>query len=188
MRLPVSLLIWLKLIFSRSLVAGNSWMGQDTRERRRKPFQYARGAMGRSYTTPAEQVIRTMYLLRAYITPVPRRMCSQSVPETKSEPPPRRRRRGTQARGGAYLSWVEMVSNLELRLEPIAFTLAMMTIEMPAAIRPYSIAVAPDSSFRNAKTLDMRHTPCGPMQRQDSGMPLTTLSRGHRIAVRRFFK
>src|SRR5262245_41661644 len=83
MRLPVSLLIWLKLIFSRSLVAGNSWMGQDTRERRRKPFQYARGAMGRSYTTPAEQVIRTMYLLRAYITPLPRRMCSQSVPETK---------------------------------------------------------------------------------------------------------
>src|SRR5262245_64951008 len=84
MRLPVSLLIWLKLIFSRSLVAGNSWMGQDTRERRRKPFQYARGAMGRSYTTPAEQVIRTMYLLRPYITPVPLRMCSQSVPETKN--------------------------------------------------------------------------------------------------------
>src|SRR5215510_788513 len=83
MRLPVSLLIWLKLIFSRSLVAGNSWMGQDTRERRRKPFQYARGAMGRSYTTPAKQITRTMYLLRAYITPVPCRMRSQSVPEVK---------------------------------------------------------------------------------------------------------
>jgi hypothetical protein len=26
---------------------------------------------------------------------------------------------------------------------------------MPAAIKPYSIAVAPDSSFRNEKTLDM---------------------------------
>jgi hypothetical protein len=44
------LLIWLKLIFSRSLVAGKSWIGQDTRERRKKPFQYARGAMGRSYS------------------------------------------------------------------------------------------------------------------------------------------
>src|SRR4029450_1976461 len=83
MRLPVSLLIWLKLIFSRSLVAGNSWIGQDTRERRRKPFQYARGAMGRSYATPAKQITRTMYLLRAYITPVPRRVCSQSVPDVK---------------------------------------------------------------------------------------------------------
>src|SRR5262245_3762419 len=51
MRLPVSLLIWLKLTFSRSLVAGKSWIGQDTSERRRKPFQYARGAMERSYTT-----------------------------------------------------------------------------------------------------------------------------------------
>jgi hypothetical protein len=40
----------LKLIFSRSLVAGKSWIGQDTRERRKKPFQYARGAMGRSYS------------------------------------------------------------------------------------------------------------------------------------------
>src|SRR5262245_2444204 len=90
MRLPVSLLIWLKLIFSRSLVAGNSWMGQDTRERRRKPFQYARGAMGRSYTTPAKQITRTMYLLRAYITPVPCRMRSQSVPEVKKASRPRR--------------------------------------------------------------------------------------------------
>jgi hypothetical protein len=30
-----------------------------------------------------------------------------------------------------------------------------MTTEMPAAIRPYSIAVAPDSSFRKATTLDL---------------------------------
>ena len=36
-----------------------------------------------------------------------------------------------------------MLLNLPLRLVPIALTVAMMTTEMPAAIRPYSIAVAP---------------------------------------------
>src|SRR5262252_8742037 len=51
-----------------------------------------------------------------------------------------------------YLSCVEMSLNLPLRVEPIVFTVAMITTEMPAAIRPYSIAVAPDSSFRNART------------------------------------
>ena len=55
----------------------------------------------------------------------------------------------------AYLSCVETPLKVVLRLVPIAFTLAIMTIEIPAAIRPYSIAVAPDSSFRNAITLDM---------------------------------
>lgn len=54
-----------------------------------------------------------------------------------------------------YLSCVEIVLNLPLRLVPIALTLAIITIEIPAAIRPYSIAVAPDLSFRNLKTLDI---------------------------------
>src|SRR6185436_2144864 len=45
MRWPVLRLIWLKLIFSESEVAGNSATGQVTRERRKKPFQLARGAM-----------------------------------------------------------------------------------------------------------------------------------------------
>jgi hypothetical protein len=31
----------------------------------------------------------------------------------------------------------------------------MITTEMPAAIKPYSMAVAPDSFLRNAKTLDI---------------------------------
>src|SRR3954467_10281711 len=44
-RWPVLRLIWLKLIFSESEVAGNSATGQVTRERRKKPFQLARGAM-----------------------------------------------------------------------------------------------------------------------------------------------
>ena len=38
---------------------------------------------------------------------------------------------------------------------PIVLTVAIITTEMPAAMRPYSIAVAPDSSFRNAKNLDV---------------------------------
>src|ERR1700709_759476 len=46
MRWPVFRLIWLKLIFSESDVAGNKATGQVTRERRKKPFQLARGAMG----------------------------------------------------------------------------------------------------------------------------------------------
>src|ERR1700682_27108 len=44
-RWPVFLLIWLKLIFSESEVAGYKATGQVTRERRKKPFQLARGAI-----------------------------------------------------------------------------------------------------------------------------------------------
>src|SRR6202140_4395279 len=45
MRWPVFRLIWLKLIFSESEVAGYRATGQVTSERRKKPFQLARGAM-----------------------------------------------------------------------------------------------------------------------------------------------
>ena len=38
--------------------------------------------------------------------------------------------------------------NVPVRLEPIAFMAAMVAMLMSAAIRPYSIAVAPSSSFR----------------------------------------
>src|ERR1700738_5236662 len=48
MRWPVLRLIWLKLTFSESDVAGYKATGQVTRERRTKPFQLARGAMGYS--------------------------------------------------------------------------------------------------------------------------------------------
>src|SRR6266481_8081729 len=44
-RWPVFLLIWLKLIFSESEVAGYKATGQVTSERRKKPFQLARGAI-----------------------------------------------------------------------------------------------------------------------------------------------
>src|ERR1700738_87947 len=45
MRWPVFLLIWLKLIFSESEVAGYKATGQVTSERRKKTFQLARGAI-----------------------------------------------------------------------------------------------------------------------------------------------
>src|SRR5450432_2097416 len=45
MRWPVLRLIWLNETFSDSDVAGYSATGQVTSERRRKPFQLARGAM-----------------------------------------------------------------------------------------------------------------------------------------------
>src|SRR5215831_19751823 len=45
MRWPVFLLIWLKLTLSASDVAGYSATGQVTSESRKKPFQFARGAM-----------------------------------------------------------------------------------------------------------------------------------------------
>src|SRR3954447_1257930 len=48
MRWPVLRLTWLKLTFSVSDVAGYSATGQVTSERRKKPFQLARGAMGYS--------------------------------------------------------------------------------------------------------------------------------------------
>src|ERR1700686_5249300 len=50
MRWPVLRLIWLKLIFSESEVAGNKATGQVTRERRKKPFQLARERSAASST------------------------------------------------------------------------------------------------------------------------------------------
>ena len=46
-----------------------------------------------------------------------------------------------------------MLSNLPFKVEPIAFTVAIITTEMPAAIRPYSIAVAPDFIFQKCSDL-----------------------------------
>src|SRR6195952_6066536 len=48
MRWPVLRLIWLNETFSASDVAGYRATGQVTSERRKKPFQLARGAMGYS--------------------------------------------------------------------------------------------------------------------------------------------
>jgi hypothetical protein len=53
-------------------------------------------------------------------------------------------------RDSDYFSELLIAVNLVLSLLPSPFTTAMMASEMPAAINPYSIAVAPDSSARNA--------------------------------------
>jgi hypothetical protein len=51
--------------------------------------------------------------------------------------------------------WVETDWNFAFKVVPIALTVAMITTEMPAAISPCSIAVAPDSSLINAETFDI---------------------------------
>src|SRR5271165_6853387 len=61
------------------------------------------------------------------------------------EPPVQRRRRS------AYLSAVETLVKVVFSFEPRPCTTAMIATEMPAALRPYSMAVAPDSSFTNFK-------------------------------------
>src|SRR5258708_11480655 len=58
MRWPVLRLIWLKLTFSVSDVAGYKATGQVTSERRRKPFQLARGAMGYSEKNATDEQLR----------------------------------------------------------------------------------------------------------------------------------
>src|ERR1700712_368280 len=52
----------------------------------------------------------------------------------------------------AYFSEVEIVLKLVHSWVPTPFTAVMIAIAMPAAIRPYSMAVAPDSSFTKRET------------------------------------
>jgi hypothetical protein len=51
---------------------------------------------------------------------------------------------------GRYFNCVEIELKVVLSFVPKPFTTAMMAIETPAAIRPYSMAVAADSSLKNA--------------------------------------
>jgi hypothetical protein len=52
---------------------------------------------------------------------------------------------------GGYFSWVEIELKVLFSFVPMPFTTAMIAMEMPAAISPYSIAVAADSSLMNAR-------------------------------------
>jgi hypothetical protein len=52
-----------------------------------------------------------------------------------------------------YLSWVEMLLNFEFNAEPRPFTTDMIATEMPAAMRPYSMAVAADSSLAKRESI-----------------------------------
>src|SRR3954468_14999721 len=58
MRWPVLRLIWLNETFSVSDVAGYRATGQVTSERRKKPFQLARGAMGKLRQTQQDEGCR----------------------------------------------------------------------------------------------------------------------------------
>jgi hypothetical protein len=48
-----------------------------------------------------------------------------------------------------YFSEVLIATKLVLRALPTPLTAVMMTIAIPAAIKPYSMAVAPESSDKN---------------------------------------
>jgi hypothetical protein len=48
-----------------------------------------------------------------------------------------------------YLRALDTLVNVVFNCVPRPVTTAMMATEIPAAIKPYSIAVAPDWSFRN---------------------------------------
>jgi hypothetical protein len=50
--------------------------------------------------------------------------------------------------GNRYFSAVETDPNVVLRLVPVPLSPAMMATPIPDAIRPYSMAVAPDSSLK----------------------------------------
>ena len=52
-----------------------------------------------------------------------------------------------------YFNEVLIAVNLLLSLEPSPFTTVMMASAMPAAIRPYSMAVAAVSSFKNLEII-----------------------------------
>ena len=52
--------------------------------------------------------------------------------------------RNAQTNTRFYLSWVEMLENVLFNVVPRPLTTAIIATEIPAAIRPYSIAVAPD--------------------------------------------
>src|SRR5580693_2471332 len=61
----------------------------------------------------------------------------------------------------AYFSEELIEVNLVFRLEPRPLTTAMIASEMPAAISPYSMAVAPDSFFtKRAIRFFIDVTPC----------------------------
>jgi hypothetical protein len=53
--------------------------------------------------------------------------------------------------GAAYLSWPEILVKTPAIWLPSVLTIAMIATAIPAAISPYSIAVAPDSACRNRR-------------------------------------
>ena len=52
-----------------------------------------------------------------------------------------------------YLSWLDTLVKFVFSLVPIVFTAAIIATEIPAAIRPYSISVAPESSVQKRSSI-----------------------------------
>jgi hypothetical protein len=52
-----------------------------------------------------------------------------------------------------YFNEVLTELKVELSPDPIPFTVAMIAIAIPTAMRPYSMAVAPDSSLKNVESI-----------------------------------
>jgi hypothetical protein len=52
-----------------------------------------------------------------------------------------------------YFNEVLTEVKVELSPVPIPFTVAMIAIAIPTAMRPYSMAVAPDSSLKNVESI-----------------------------------
>jgi len=84
--------------------------------------------------TPAAGLTRAAFTIRKP------RPVSQEIERLRHGPEPF----DAQERGRDYLSCVEMLVKLVFSLVPRPFTTAMIATEMPAAMRPYSMAVAPE--------------------------------------------
>jgi len=67
-------------------------------------------------------------------------------------PPAESRGLWLRNRNVIYFNEVDTVEKVVFRLVPRASTVAMIATAMPAAMRPYSMAVAPVSSARKRKT------------------------------------
>ena len=63
--------------------------------------------------------------------------------------------------GKTYFSELLIEVNLSLSEVPRPFTTAIIARAMPAAISPYSIAVAPDWSDKNFKNVRFKPASCG---------------------------
>src|ERR1051326_1862722 len=58
----------------------------------------------------------------------------------------------SNGKSDAYLRALETLEKVDFRFVPRPCTTAMIETEMPAAMRPYSMAVAPDWSFTKRET------------------------------------
>lgn len=66
--------------------------------------------------------------------------------------------------GRNYFKELLIEPNLSFMVVPRLFTTVMIASAIPAAIRPYSIAVAPDSSDQNFETMRFKTSPPFPFQ------------------------